>query len=122
MMDGDSITSAGDPLFMLHHGWVDKLWANWQAASPSRLQLVDGPNDQDPAIGFSEFPGSMEDEAKGWGKPTEEMKKWIPDPQHGDGGPTTTLDHIMTSFGMIPDATIREIMDTKGDFLCYKYV
>jgi tyrosinase len=27
-------TSPADPLFWLHHGFIDKLWADWQAANP----------------------------------------------------------------------------------------
>jgi tyrosinase len=44
-----------------------------------------------------------------------------PDPQAGDGGPITTLDHVLTSLGILADVTIRDIMDTKGSYLCYVY-
>lgn len=29
------ISSPGDPIFFLHHAWLDKLWADWQAEDPS---------------------------------------------------------------------------------------
>lgn len=64
----------------------------------------------------------MEEEAKGWGKPTPEMLAVMPDPQAGDGGPTVTLGHVLTSFGVLPDVTVGDIMDTKGALLCYVYV
>ncbi|KAF2272331.1 Di-copper centre-containing protein [Westerdykella ornata] len=121
MMDGDSITSAGDPLFMLHHGFVDKMWSDWQAASPARLTAISGPNAQDPNVGFSEFPGGIEEESKMWGKPTPAMLAVMPDPQSGDGGPTTTLNHVFTSFGILADVHVKDIMDTRGGYLCYVY-
>ncbi len=37
--------SPGDPLFYLHHTWLDRLWWLWQAEDPSeRLSEVKGPN------------------------------------------------------------------------------
>jgi hypothetical protein len=100
---------------LLHHGVVDKLWWDWPNMDrEKRLTDVNGPNDQDPLIGFPEFPGGMEEEAKMWGKPSAEMKALIPNPQAGDGGNVTTLNHVLTSLGMIPDATIRDVMDICG--------
>ncbi|KAI1847898.1 hypothetical protein JX265_001904 [Neoarthrinium moseri] len=123
MMNGDSITSPGDPVFFLHHGFVDKMWWDWQAQNPSkRLTEIGGPNAQDPAIGFTEFPGGMEVESQMWGHPTAEMAAAAPDPHAGDKGNVTTLGHVLTSKGIIPDATIADIMDIKGGYLCYDYV
>lgn len=98
------------------------MWADWQSASAARLEAIDGPNAQDPKTGFTEFPGGIEDESKMWGKPTEEMLAVMPNPQAGDNGPTVTLDHVLTSFGVLEDVKVRDIMDTKGSYLCYSYV
>jgi tyrosinase len=123
MMDGDSITSPGDPLFIMHHGFVDKMWSDWQALDPSnRLFAIDGLNAQDPDIGFSEFPGDMEAESAMWGHPSEEMLAVTPDPEAGDGGKMITLGHIMSSLGVVPDATVEDVMDIQGGYLCYEYV
>ncbi|KAH9905243.1 hypothetical protein F4778DRAFT_729142 [Xylariomycetidae sp. FL2044] len=124
MMNGDSITSPGDPLFMLHHGFVDKMWWDWQAQDPAkRLSDISGPNDQDPAVGFLEFPGGQEVESRMWGKPTEAMTAVTPDPRAGDGGGTEmTLGHVLPSLGIILDATVADVMDIKGGYLCYVYV
>lgn len=103
-------------------GWIDKLWADWQSISSSRLTDIGGPNAQDPNIGFIEIPGTMEEELQFTGKPTPEMMELMPDPQAGDGGPETTLNHVMTSFGVVGDARIGDIMDTRGGYLCYVYV
>ena len=87
-----------------------------------RLVDMNGLNAQDPAVGFIEFPGSMADEAALWGKPTAEMLAVTPDPQMGDNGNQTTLNHVMSSLGIIPNATVGEIMDIRGSYLCYEYV
>ncbi|KAB5518927.1 hypothetical protein GE09DRAFT_977947 [Coniochaeta sp. 2T2.1] len=123
MMNGDSITSPGDPLFIMHHGFVDKMWATWQSKDPStRHKEIGGLNAQDPALGFSEFPGGQEEESKMWGKPTAQMLAVTPDPQLGDGGKNMTLGHVLSSLGIIPNVTVADIMDTKGGYLCYEYV
>jgi len=106
---------------MMHHGFVDKMWADWQAKDPKRLKEISGLNAQDPAVGFSEFPGSIEDESKMWGHPTAAMLAVTPNPQDGDGGKTMTLGHVLSSLGIIPNATVADIMDTKGGYLCYEY-
>lgn len=43
-VDGDMwpMTSPNDPLFFLHHCFVDKLWADWQAEHPGSDYLPDG--------------------------------------------------------------------------------
>ncbi|KAK1826982.1 hypothetical protein QBC39DRAFT_267962 [Podospora conica] len=123
MMNGDSITSSGDPVFFLHHGYVDKMWWDWQAKDKTvRLKEISGLNAQDPAVGFSEFSGGMEAESAMWGKPTAAILAVTPNPQSGDGGPTITLGHIMSSLGIIPNATVADVMDIKGGYLCYEYV
>ena len=98
------------------------MWADWQKGAPERLMQISGPNAQDPATGFLEFSGGMEEESKMWGHPTAEMKAVTPDPQTGDGGKTMTLNHVMSSLGIIPDVTVKDVMDTKGGYLCYEYV
>ena len=108
---------------MLHHGFVDKMWYDWQMASPEkRLTEMGGPNAQDPAVGFLEFSGGVEAESAMWGKPTAAMLAVTPAPNNGDGGKNaTTLGHIMTSLGIIPDATVADVMDPQGEYLCYTY-
>ena len=110
-------------MFFLHHGFVDKMWWDFQAKDlTARLKDISGLNMQDPAVGFSEFSGGMEAESAMWGKPTAAIKAVTPDPQSGDNGPTLTLNHIMSSLGIIPNATVADVMDIKGGYLCYEYV
>lgn len=35
--------SPGDPVFYLHHGWIDMLWARWQLAHPEAPFEASGP-------------------------------------------------------------------------------
>lgn len=105
---------------MLHHGFVDKMWWDWQSKDlAKRLTDMGTNNAQDPKVGFIEFPGGVEEDEKMFGTPTPAMKALTPDPQHGDNGNVNvTLSHIMTSLGIIPDATVGDVMDIKGGYLC----
>jgi tyrosinase len=38
-----SAASPGDPVFFLHHGWIDLLWAKWQLAHPGAPFVASGP-------------------------------------------------------------------------------
>jgi tyrosinase len=110
-------------LFLLHHGFIDKLWWEWQKMDPKRLTEIAGPNAQSAEIGFDEFPGTMAQEAVmfGWGTPGDDIKAITPDPQAGDGGANITLNHVLSSLGLIPDTTVAQVMDTKGGYFCYEY-
>ncbi|ORZ34808.1 hypothetical protein BCR44DRAFT_23290 [Catenaria anguillulae PL171] len=51
---GDPSISPADPIFYLHHTYIDLLWATWQGISAQNfVNLQTGPNDQrvDPAAG-----------------------------------------------------------------------
>lgn len=56
---GDMLTSASpnDPLFYLHHANVDRIWAKWQAANPTRLTDYNGWKDRNETI-----PAHIDDE------------------------------------------------------------
>jgi tyrosinase len=56
-----------------------------------------------------------------WGKPIAGMLAVTPNPQNGDNGPTLTLNYILALMGIIPDATIKDIIDIRGDYLCWEY-
>ncbi|OAT01056.1 hypothetical protein, variant 2 [Blastomyces dermatitidis ER-3] len=99
--------SPGDPIFFLHHAWIDKLWWDWQAKDlPARL---------------SEMGGTNFDENSGFppGPPDYPQPGAMP----GDPGNITTLNHVLFMFGtMGDDKIIADVMDIQGDFLCYGYV
>lgn len=123
----DPIASPGDPLFYLHHTWLDKVWWDWQALDlPARLTDIGGPNLQGSYEGFPEdlvedFWGFIDE--NGGPPPSSirgpEIPVQIPE---GDPAGVTTLDHILNMFGVYQNATIREVMDIGGELLCYEYV
>ncbi len=39
-----------------------------------------------------------------------------------DGGDTTTLNHTLWSGGIFPNATIADVMDIRGPFVCAEYL
>jgi tyrosinase len=47
-------TSPGDPVFYLHHCWIDLLWAKWQLANPGAPFVSSGPGVglNDPLMGW----------------------------------------------------------------------
>jgi len=58
----------------------------------------------------------------GWGHPGPEILVIAPDPMAGDnGGKNITLGHVLSSLPLIPDATVRDVMDIQGGYLCYDY-
>lgn len=120
----DPLTSPGDPVFYLHHSWVDKLWWDWQEADPgNRTYAIGGPNAQTPDVGFPEVPGNMtEENEKVFGEMNEEQKALVDSGTRGDEGDEVTLSHVLTTLGVIPEVVVEKIMNTRGEYLCYEYV
>ncbi|OAG01602.1 Di-copper centre-containing protein [Paraphaeosphaeria sporulosa] len=166
-------SSPGDPLFYLHHTYLDKLWWEWQNLNLSaRLTDISGTN-KGILGGFPGFPGfpgngsfpgfpgngsfpGLPGNGSFPGFPGNGTIPGFPGngtgpgfggcpgfpglpfpPQtssaagvtssdfaksDGDPGDVTTLGHVLTSFGMLPNATIADVMDTQGGLLCYEYV
>ncbi|KAI0122938.1 amino acid transporter [Xylariales sp. AK1849] len=99
----DPTLSPGDPVFYLHHAYLDKLWWEWQKLDlNARLTDMDGVNvprgsNPDPAI-VDYF---------------------------GDGGNITTLNHNlwMTALTEIaPNVTVGDVMDLNGPVICAEYI
>ncbi len=74
------MTSPNDPVFFLHHCFVDKLWADWQAANPTQGYL--------PAVGTLTRHNL-----------TDAMHPWVDQDQ--SVRPTDVLDH--TALGYVYD-------------------
>ncbi|KAH7112119.1 hypothetical protein B0J11DRAFT_598072 [Dendryphion nanum] len=104
----NGVSSPGDPLFYLHHTWLDKIWADWQAKDRTKRLIEMGGTNIAPENnpGFPARPPSIP-------KPTGAA---------GDPGTTTTLAHVLNMYGNGPNRTIAEMMDIGGDILCYEYV
>lgn len=128
----DGIASPGDPIFYLHHTWLDKVLWDWQAQDlPARLNDMGGYNGLDgpkpmtpeemdeisgPPIIFPDASDMPPVDAL---IPPEGVTPPLP---AGDAGNITTLAHILNMYGVIPDATIADVMDIGGALLCYEYV
>ncbi|KAI1413349.1 Di-copper centre-containing protein [Hypoxylon sp. FL1857] len=137
-------TSPGDPIFFLHHGYLDKLWWDWQSANLStRLTEIGGNNTQRgpgfggfPGGGFGPFPGGDNSSFPfPPGFPPTNGSNPFPFPFPGqnrtlnkaftdyfnDGGNTTTLNHTLWSGGIMENVTIADVMDPRGGFVCTEY-
>lgn len=104
----DPIDSCNDPLFFLHHAYLDKLWWEWQLADyPARLFDMSGNNtasDSILAIADLQQPGS-------------EVLDY-----NGDNGTTTTLHHNLWMNSLVANTTVGEIMQLNGSTICAEYV
>lgn len=125
------LTGTIDPIFYLHHTWLDKVWWDWQKRDPVRrlkdisgrkVGFSTGPGGQLPP-GFPEFPGGVlppdfdfADLLDFTGPPT-----WTPRPEVV--ADPVKLDDTLNMFKVIGNLTVRDVMDIKGGSpLCYEYV
>ncbi|KAK7998875.1 Tyrosinase-like protein orsC [Apiospora marii] len=106
----DVALSPADPLFFMHHTNLDRLWWQWQAQDlPGRLTDMGGAN----VASFSIL--------------TQAQPKSLPAsafvPYFGDGGgDVTTLNHTLWMADILPNITIAEVMDIRGDVICAGYL
>ncbi|KAK4168449.1 hypothetical protein QBC43DRAFT_360360 [Cladorrhinum sp. PSN259] len=140
------VSSPGDPIFYLHHTWLDKLWAVWQSQDKEvRVKEIGGNNT--PGFDFSSGPrngggfpgggtgggqvppGGGDDPGRffggpGFGTPADLVRPDdVPEPLVvGDNGNTTTLNQVLQMYGIVPNQTIAEVMDIVGGVLCYEYL
>ncbi|RDW60602.1 hypothetical protein BP6252_11985 [Coleophoma cylindrospora] len=52
---------------------------------------------------------------------TYQMGGYTTQTEPATGWVNTTLDYVLTTWGIIPDVTINDVMDTEGGYLCYTY-
>lgn len=89
----DVATSPGDPMFFLHHHFIDRNWRNWQLLNPSSRTY---------AIGGFTTPSCQSSNG-------------------GSGCVPTTLNDVLNTLNYYPDVTIAQVSDTQGGHLCYYY-
>lgn len=93
---GDKDTSPGDPIFFLHHNYVDRIWWQWQTANPdSRMYDMSGTTFNTTYL-----------TAEGIDAPATA---------------TAGLDYILNIADILPDVTIEEVMNVQNGLLCYDY-
>jgi len=139
----DAIASPGDPLFYMHHAFLDKVWADWQDQNPFVRYLEVGGNNHVNLTHPFYLGYPVDFEGLGITAPLprpvptyngtngeailgavfgQERPADVPSPQvYGDNGNTTTLFHVLHSYGLLPDAIILDIMVTRSPYLCYQY-
>ncbi|GIZ37600.1 hypothetical protein CKM354_000104300 [Cercospora kikuchii] len=104
----NALTAPGDPIFFLHHANIDRMWSLWQSAGlPGRLTEMGRPNTPS-----ADFNG-----ANNWAPPGPEWTS-----TSGDNGPETTLNHVLWVAEIVPNATIRDVMDLGAGLSCATYV
>ncbi|ETS86011.1 hypothetical protein PFICI_04036 [Pestalotiopsis fici W106-1] len=93
---GDKDTSPGDPIFFLHHNYVDRIWWQWQTANPdSRMYDMSGTT-------FNTTYLTVE----------------------GIDAPdvaTASLDYVINIADILPDVIIGDVMNVQNGLLCYDY-
>ncbi|KAM7216078.1 putative amino acid transporter [Rhypophila decipiens] len=137
----DTLLSPGDPLFFLHHTWLDKLWWEWQSRNlPARLTEISGPNivvpppappgngTGGPPPGKTTFTFRNETCSPSGGGPGqghgigEPLDTALTDFFGDGGGNVTSLGHVLYSHGILPNSTIVEVMNLEGGIVCAEYV
>ncbi|KAF2634875.1 Di-copper centre-containing protein [Massarina eburnea CBS 473.64] len=115
--------SPGDPLFYLHHTYMDKVWWQWQSAAPSsRLFDISGQN----AL-YTLPPSFSETDICGVPPSPDDMPPLVSAEvgrimAEGDAALETTLGHILHLPGLWDNqTTVGDVMDIQGGFLCYEY-
>jgi tyrosinase len=114
----DNTVSPGDPVFYLHHSWLDKLWWDWQKLDlPNRLTDMGGPNIPfglnvpSPPLGVPPNPSCT------LGGAGPEFTDYF-----GDNGNITTLNHRIYMAGLYSNITIADVMDLNGPVICSEYI
>lgn len=106
---GHVANAPGDPMFFLHHTWLDAMWWKWQSLNlTSRLTDIGGP--VMPSASFLSRNTAM---------PTPGAEYLDYD---GDDGNVTTLNHVLWMVGNAENVTVAEVMDVRGDVVCAEYV
>jgi tyrosinase len=104
----DVVASPGDPLFFLHHTYLDRVWWQWQQANwPARKYDMAGQN----------VPTETYLEQNSFSYPSAAILDY-----DGDPGNVTTLNHNLWMVGLIPNATVGDVMDLNGDLICAEYI
>lgn len=106
----DPSGSPGDPIFFLHHTNLDRLWWEWQKVNlTARLTDMGGRNIMDNA--------TLSSETNKWLYPSAALLDYDGDPAN-----VTTLNHVLWMVDIMPNVTVADVMDLRGDVICADYV
>lgn len=105
----EALASCGDPLFFLHHTNLDRLWWEWQSANlSSRLTDMSGRT-----VPLSTFLIS-----NNVPYPSDAVLQYDGDWPSNE----TSLNHNLWMVGLIPNATVGDVMDIRESTICAEYV
>jgi tyrosinase len=93
----DAAHSSNDPMFYLHHGQLDRLWALWQKADPANAR----------AFGGGSVPAIL----------SADLHKKFP----AGSPPNVNLDTVMPNDNYGDRSKVKDVIDTQGGYLCYVY-
>ncbi|KAI0452667.1 Di-copper centre-containing protein [Xylaria acuta] len=111
----DILLSPGDPVFYLHHGYLDRVWFDWQSRNlTTRLIEIAGNNTPE----FTFPPGG----GFGGGGFTMPPANKAFENYFNDGGNVTTLNHTLWSAGIMENITIADVMNPEEGFVCADYL
>lgn len=83
------MSSPGDPLFYLHHAFLDWIWWRWQEIDLKKRKF----------------------DIAGYTTSFKPPTGWV----------NATLDDVLHTFGIVPNVTIRQTLDTRNAPLCFVY-
>ncbi|KNG83998.1 hypothetical protein ANOM_007775 [Aspergillus nomiae NRRL 13137] len=102
------IDSINEPLFFMHHAYLDKLWWEWQLADYPRRLFDMGGNNTAPQWFI---------DAADLSQPGADILDY-----NGDPGSTTTLHHTLWMNSVVANTTVGQIMKLNGSVICAEYV
>lgn len=101
-------SSPGDPIFWLHHTYLDRVWWQWQQGDlTSRVGDISGRN----------VPSAEDLARNNLSYPSTALLDY-----DGDPGNVTTLNHNLWMVDLIANATVGDVMDLGGPLSCAEYV
>ncbi|KAI1818257.1 Di-copper centre-containing protein [Poronia punctata] len=120
--------SPGDPVFYLHHGYLDRVWYEWQSGDLSkRLTEIGGNNTSifppfggggggGGGFGFNLTDSEGLDFVFAMPPPDSAFEDYF-----NDGGKITTLNHTLWSANIMENVTIADVMNPTEGWVCADY-
>lgn len=98
----------GDPIFFLHHAYLDRVWWQWQEKD-LEARLLD--------MGGNNYPDATTISLAGEGDPSHGLLDYS-----GDVSNVTTMNHTLWMGGIVQNLTVGDVMDVRGAVVCAEYI
>jgi tyrosinase len=106
-------TSPGDPVFFMHHGFVDWQWKRWQD--------VNGTRSTESKSFRASFTVVIKVGVLMSVVPEQTVSGCAEYPRDGSPCIPLTPDTVLTTLGLVPDMTVGDVLDTENEVMCYTY-